>query len=52
MQASDLKPGSSTGYRQAGSAGREIMEAAQNMALDGALDGADERAARDAGWRR
>jgi hypothetical protein len=39
-------------YRQAGSAGRDIMEASQNMALNGALDVEAERKARDSGWRR
>lgn len=38
-------------YRQAGSADRDIMEASQNMALDGALDAESEKKARDAGWR-
>ncbi|MBT2187452.1 zf-HC2 domain-containing protein [Sphingobium nicotianae] len=50
MQASDFRPGSSGGYRQAGSASKEIMEAAQNMALDGALDVDSERVARDKNW--
>jgi hypothetical protein len=39
-------------YRQAGSAGRDIMEASQNMALNGALDDVAEQKARDSGWRR
>lgn len=39
-------------YRQAGSADRDIMEASQNMALNGVLDDVDEQKARDSGWRR
>lgn len=39
-------------YRQAGSAGRDIMEASQNMALNGALDDVAEQKARASGWRR
>ncbi len=52
MQASDFRPGSSSDYRQAESAAGTIMEAAQNMALDGALDPDSERAARDKNWSR
>lgn len=52
MQASDFRPGSSSDYRQAGSAAGAIMEAAQNMALDGALDPDSEQAARDKVWAR
>lgn len=39
------------GYRQAGSAGRDLMAAAQDMAASDALDERGEKVARDAGWR-
>lgn len=39
------------GYRQAGSAGRDLMAAAQNMAAGDALDAQGEKIARAAGWQ-
>jgi hypothetical protein len=39
------------GYRQAGSANPQLLEAAQAMMAGGAFDAAAERRARDTGWR-
>jgi hypothetical protein len=43
--------GQGTDYRMAGADAAEIMARAQEMAAGPALDAADERAARDSGWR-
>ena len=45
-----LGEGQSTEFRQAGSEG-DLLAAAQDMAVGGALDAAGEAAARDNGWR-
>ena len=45
-----LGEGQSTEFRQAGSEG-DLLAAAQDMAAGGALDAAEEAAARDSGWR-
>jgi hypothetical protein len=50
-RAQGVGPETTSTYRQAGSAAADIMTAAQDMAKGGALDAAQEKAARDAGWR-